>query len=245
MQERVVACYCKKYFTQVLPAAHGFIKYHKWRHNVCAFLNVDAVGVGGREIIKVGPKNAWIMRAFAQNVAEPLANGIAQSVWDDSGLIPGETDARIYRDFGMIPGADIAWVQNGFVYHTLKDDMSQVWAHRSSYRRYGRNVLALARGMARTVRSVTSFHEIRKTPYFTDLLNRGFIYYDSENSLSIHCVALLGAIVVIIHDAIFRTRIRAILYEFCLFPLRVFLVLAIGAACGVWMQWSQHASMCW
>jgi hypothetical protein len=32
-----------------------------------------------------------------------------------SGVIPADTDYRIFRDFGEIPGIDMAFYQNGYV----------------------------------------------------------------------------------------------------------------------------------
>jgi hypothetical protein len=52
-----------------------------------------------------------------------------------TGLIPGETDFRIYRDFGDIPGADFAVLTNGWVYHTWRDDMDHLDFR--SVQRYG------------------------------------------------------------------------------------------------------------
>ena len=52
-----------------------------------------------------------------------------------TGLIPGETDFRIYRDFGDIPGTDFAVLTNGWVYHTWRDDMDHLDFR--SVQRYG------------------------------------------------------------------------------------------------------------
>jgi len=52
-----------------------------------------------------------------------------------TGLIPGETDFRIYRDFGNIPGADFAVLTNGWVYHTWRDDLAHLDFR--SVQRYG------------------------------------------------------------------------------------------------------------
>ena len=50
-----------------------------------------------------GPENQWLLEAFASSVPRPCAGVFAQEVFD-SRVIPSETDFRIFRDFGHIPG---------------------------------------------------------------------------------------------------------------------------------------------
>ena len=46
-----------------------------------------------------------------------------------SGVIPGETDYRVYRDFGHIPGFDAAFVMDGWAYHSANDNFDRLAPH--------------------------------------------------------------------------------------------------------------------
>eukprot|EP00435_Cladocopium_sp_Y103_P050537 s212_g15.t1 len=101
---------------------------------------------GGRELLfQAGPSNRWIAEAYKSHVKRPYGSSITQALFH-TGLIPGETDFRIYRDFGEIPGADFAVLTNGWVYHTWRDDMDHLDFR--SVQRYGETVHELALGIA-------------------------------------------------------------------------------------------------
>lgn len=43
------------------------------------------------------------MQVYAKSVPYPYASSLAQEIFE-SGIVPGDTDFRIFRDFGKISG---------------------------------------------------------------------------------------------------------------------------------------------
>ena len=63
-----------------------------------------------------------------------------------SGAVPSDTDFRIFRDFGNIPGIDMAYVAKGYVYHTEYDTIEQI--DNGTVQRAGINLLAIVKNLA-------------------------------------------------------------------------------------------------
>ncbi|KAH8258423.1 hypothetical protein KR038_011422, partial [Drosophila bunnanda] len=128
-----------------LQASHAFITQHKWAKNCKALINLDSAGSGGREILfQSGPNHPWLMNYY-RNVPHPFANTLAEELFQ-GGYIPSDTDFRIFRDYGGVPGLDMAYIFNGYVYHTKYDRINAF--PRASFQHTGDNVLSLAKALA-------------------------------------------------------------------------------------------------
>ncbi|KAE8739131.1 hypothetical protein FOCC_FOCC015360 [Frankliniella occidentalis] len=148
-----------------MQASHGFITKHKWAKEIRAVVNLESCGAGGREVMfQSGPNHPWLMRIYSENVGYPFASSLAQEIFQ-SGFIPGDTDYRIFRDFGGVPGLDFAWYLNGYVYHTKNDNAAHVPL--GSLQRTGDNMVALVSGLLSAEElSNTSKHKEGRIVFF-------------------------------------------------------------------------------
>lgn len=104
--------------------SHGFMKTHKWRDTIGAFINVEASGTGGPDLVCQSGPGSWPSQVYAQSAIYPMAHSAAQDVFP---IIPGDTDFRIFsQDYGDIPGLDIIFLLGGYFYHTSFDTMERL-----------------------------------------------------------------------------------------------------------------------
>ncbi|KAF3849081.1 hypothetical protein F7725_015578 [Dissostichus mawsoni] len=159
-------------------ASHGFITQHPWAKQVRAFINLEAAGVGGKEVVfQTGPENPWLVQAYVQAAKHPFASVVGQEVFQ-SGIIPSDTDFRIYRDFGNIPGIDLAFIENGFIYHTKYDTADRILT--DSIQRAGDNILAVLKYLVNSEKLADSSEYRHGNMVFYDLLGVFVVAYPAR-----------------------------------------------------------------
>ena len=184
----------------MLPASHGFITQHVWAGEVRAFINLESCGSGGRELLfQTGPGHPWLVDIYAKVAPHPFASIIGQEMFQ-SGVIPADTDYRIFRDYGNIPGLDIAYMKNGYVYHTKYDSEERIPA--GSVQRAGDNLLAVVRHIAQSeILADTSAHSDGAVVFF-DFLGLFLVHYSELVGIIINMITVIVSLYLTINKII-------------------------------------------
>lgn len=173
----------------LLEASHGFITQHPWAQEIRSFINLEACGAGGRELLfQAGPDSPWILEIYSKSVPYPYASSLAQEIFE-SGIVVGDTDFRIFRDFGNISGVDFAWSTNGYVYHTKFDSVDQIPL--GSLQRTGDNILALARGIMLEEFMPERTTQSSENLVFFDFLGAFVIRWSLHIASTIHVLSII------------------------------------------------------
>ncbi|GIY10674.1 endoplasmic reticulum metallopeptidase 1 [Caerostris extrusa] len=106
----------------ILQAAHGFITQHPWAKTAVGFVNMEACGAGGKQMLfQADRERTWLLMSYANGAPFPQGSVVAQDIFQN-GLVPSDTDYRIFDHFGnILVRLDFAYVKNGYVYHTKFD----------------------------------------------------------------------------------------------------------------------------
>ncbi|KAH8416137.1 hypothetical protein KR222_008967, partial [Zaprionus bogoriensis] len=180
---------------QPLQGSHAFISQHKWSPNCKALINLDSCGAGGREILfQGGPNHPWLMRHYREAAKHPFATSMAEEVFQ-AGIIPSDTDFRIFRDFGPVPGLDMAGVYNGFVYHTKYDRFAVI--SRKSLQNTGENLLSLVRSIANAVEMHDTEAHAEGHSVFFDFLGLFFVYYVESTGIALNICFSIGGLALV------------------------------------------------
>uniref|UniRef100_A0A0K8UYI2 FXNA-like protease n=2 Tax=Bactrocera latifrons TaxID=174628 RepID=A0A0K8UYI2_BACLA len=174
-----------------LQASHGFITQHKWARNCKALINLDAAGSGGRELLfQSGPGNPWLMNYY-RKVPHPFATTLAEELFQND-FIPSDTDFRIFRDYGGVPGLDMAYTYNGYVYHTEFDRFNVL--PKGSLQNTGDNILHLARSIANAPEMENPTDNEAGHVIFYDFLGWFILYYTLNTSIIVNSVVCVIAV---------------------------------------------------
>ncbi|POM58399.1 Endoplasmic reticulum metallopeptidase [Phytophthora palmivora] len=195
----------------IMQAAHGFITQHPWTDTIRAFINLEAAGAGGRELLFQTGSDELAL-AYAQGAKYPHASIIAQELFQ-SGIIPADTDYRIYRiyrDFGYVAGMDFAYIANGYVYHTNLDDVSRIQP--GAVQRLGENVVGVVNQLGsepgRLQRVADNPHSSRT--FFSDIMGLTMVTASKETTFVL-CggIFLLAVIYLLFSHVSFTERLTA------------------------------------
>uniref|UniRef100_A0A1B6BYM8 FXNA-like protease n=1 Tax=Clastoptera arizonana TaxID=38151 RepID=A0A1B6BYM8_9HEMI len=186
-----------------LQASHGFIAHHKWAKEVRAFVNLESCGAGGREtLFQAGPNHPWLIEQYAKSVPFPNGLVLAEEIFQ-GGLIPSDTDFRIFRDFGHIPGLDFAHCKNGYVYHTKYDRLDQILP--SVFQHTGDNLLALIRQIvsSKEIQNPELYKEGRQV-YF-DVGGLFFVHYSETEGIVLNLAAVMLSVYTVFQNTFLFT----------------------------------------
>jgi hypothetical protein len=175
-----------------LLGAHGFITTHKWRDSFGAVINIEASGASGPDLVVQSGPGTWPSRVYAQSAVYPMANTAAQDVFP---LIPGDTDYRVFsQDFSDIPGLDILFILDGYVYHTGYDRPEKVG--RESLQARGENLISLLQAftsapeLKNSTDRATNPEPVEKRPIFFDVFGQWMVIYSQKVAVGLHLLPL-------------------------------------------------------
>ncbi|XP_010314171.1 uncharacterized protein [Solanum lycopersicum] len=176
--------------------SHGFITTHRWNETIGAFIDVEASGTGGLDLVCQSGPGSWPSYVYAQSALYPMANSAAQDIF---GIIPGDTDYRMFaQDFGDIPGLDIIFLLGGYFYHTASDTVERLLP--GSIQARGDNLLRIIKAFTnssnlqnahqRKLRSAVNRSDNERAIFF-DYLSCFLVYYSRKQAMFLHCLPVV------------------------------------------------------
>ncbi|CAG5124824.1 unnamed protein product, partial [Candidula unifasciata] len=123
------------------------------------------------------PGHPWLIKAYIEAAPYPHASVLGQEIFQ-TGVIPADTDFRIFRDYGNIPGIDIAHIKNGYVYHT-RNDLPR-FIPPGSMQRGGENILATTILLASSSKMTNPGEDKHGSMVFFDFLGFFMVAYPTR-----------------------------------------------------------------
>ncbi|KAL3644438.1 hypothetical protein CASFOL_009618 [Castilleja foliolosa] len=174
--------------------SHGFMTTHRWRDTIGAFINIEASGTGGFDLVCQSGPGSWPSYIYSQSAVYPMATSAAQDVF---GAIPGDTDYRMFaNDYGDIPGLDIIFLLGGYFYHTSSDTVERLLP--GSMQARGDNLFSLMKAFANSTKLLTaqqreSFGAAASgskggSPVFFDYFAQFLVFYSRRQALVFHSI---------------------------------------------------------
>ena len=152
--------------------ARGVVRDHPWfEAHVAAFANFEAMGSGGPHRAfraTVGGSSSNLLRLYARGAPRPSGTVLASDVFS-SGFIKSDTDFRVFRDDGDVPGIDLAFVERTRLYHTPRDTIRALVRGRpGSMQGSGENALGFARAFFEKSVMTRSIDDTRQSTHQKD-----------------------------------------------------------------------------
>ncbi|XP_014523962.1 endoplasmic reticulum metallopeptidase 1 isoform X2 [Vigna radiata var. radiata] len=176
--------------------SHGFMKTHKWRDTIGAFINVEASGTGGPDLVCQSGPSSWPSNVYAEAAIYPMANSAAEDVFP---VIPGDTDYRIFsQDYGNIPGLDIIFLLGGYFYHTSSDTVERLMP--GSIQARGENLFSIIKTFTNSSKLQntyqTNYSEVTASTFnderavFFDYFSLFMIFYSRRVAKILHSIPI-------------------------------------------------------
>ncbi|XP_077288076.1 uncharacterized protein LOC143912654 [Arctopsyche grandis] len=180
-----------------LHGSHLFLN-HTWAKNSRIVLNLESAGTGGRVVLfQSGPENAWLFRYFARLAPYPHSQVVGEELFQND-FIPSDTDFRIFRDFGNMPGLDFAFLRNAYLYHTKYDIEEYIPA--GSHQHLGDILLAIIKELGHAPELDDMEGNAAGQMVYYDYLGWFMVYYSFEAFIAINIItALLGVLSIVIY----------------------------------------------
>ncbi|KAL1216448.1 hypothetical protein V5N11_026378 [Cardamine amara subsp. amara] len=175
-----------------LLGSHGFMTKNKLKDTIGAFINVEASGTGGIDLVCQSGPGSWPSHVYSQAAVYPMAQSSAQDVFP---VIPGDTDYRMFaEDYGDIPGLDIIFLLGGYYYHTSFDTVDRIVP--GSMQARGENLLGLLKAFSSSSKlkvaserrslDVDANNDMVERSVFFDYLTFIMVYYPRRVAMVLH-----------------------------------------------------------